>query len=84
MKIKDIVQSRAVKVNLGDYQSTDFFTSMTAEVTPEDKGSVTILRRLVDRAMLANLSAHFKARGKPLSKEDICKRYGLTVEEISK
>lgn len=31
MKVTEIVVSRAIKVNLGDYQSTDFFVSMKAE-----------------------------------------------------
>ena len=81
-KITEVVSSLAVKVNVGDYQSVDFFTSIKAEVKPfdEDASKVASLTyRLVNAAMISNLKAHFAARGKKLSTADICKRYGLQL-----
>lgn len=81
-KITEIVSSLAVKVNVGDYQSTDFFTSMKVEIDVDASGTLAgiaaaWLNELTNAAMISNLKSHFAARGKKLSTADICKRYGL-------
>ena len=80
-KITEVVSSLSVKVNVGDYQSVDFFTSLKAEdVKPETaERTAAELNAFCNRNMVANLRAHFAARGKKLTTEEICKRYGLTV-----
>jgi hypothetical protein len=78
-KITEVVSSLAVKVNVGDYQSVDFFTSLKAEVEPtEDAARVgRALNDLCNSNMIANLLAHFAGRGKKLTTAEVCKRYGL-------
>jgi len=80
-KISEVVSSLAVKVNVGDYQSVDFFTSMKAAEVTDPKTTATRLHQLTNAAMIDNLKAHFRARGKKLSTAEICKRYGLKSPE---
>lgn len=80
-KITEVVSSISVKVNLGDYQSVDFFTSLKAnDVKPtEAESTAAELNAFCNRNMIANLKAHFAVRNKKLSTADICKRYGLVA-----
>lgn len=82
MKNFECVVSR---VNLGDYQGTDFFVSMKAELEPGEKLADVSrkLRSAVDRALVVDIGAHFKARNTPISVEQICKRYGFSTKEIA-
>jgi hypothetical protein len=75
----EVVVSRSVRVNLGDFQGTELFVSMKDE-SDEPVKAQRRLRRLVDQALIADLQRHFKARGKPISVEAICKRYGFSKE----
>lgn len=80
-KIIEVVSSVTVKVNLGDYQSIDFFTSIKAEV--EEGEMVAVANAAVHRtavaATRAKLQAHFAARGKKYSPETLAKMYGLPL-----
>lgn len=79
VQITEITTSRSVKINLGDYESHDIFTSMKAEVSPdEDLGDARIeLTRQVERAMVTQIMAHLKARGRNVDKDYVIKRYGF-------
>lgn len=82
MKITEVVVSRTVRVNLGDYQSVDFFVSMKA--TPDGSNLEAVRAQLsqnVDMAVARDIAANFKRRGKGLSREQIAKRYGLNTGE---
>lgn len=83
-KISEVVNSKSVKVNLGDYQSADFFVSMKSLEVADAKRTTAELEVLCTAAMLANLRGHFAARGKKLSDADICKRYGLKMPATKK
>jgi len=82
MKPVEIVVSRTVRVNLGDYESSDFFVSMKAAIEDGEKPRVVsrMLRRVVDRAIVENIQAHFRGRGKPRTPQQICTRYGFSME----
>lgn len=82
MKISEVVVSRSVRVNLGDYQATDFFVSMKAEPGDGEKSRdvARSLRRVVDRAIVKNISAHFRGRGQKQTPEQICKKYGFSMD----
>ncbi len=82
MKTTGVTVSRTVRVNLGNYESADFFVSMTAE---PDEGQTRVsvarlLRKTVDASLIEDLAAHFKARGKSISKKAICQKYGFRTE----
>lgn len=83
MKILEIVVSRSVKVNLGDYQSTDFFVSAKVE-TPDGKTGNARKQAVLtlEKGIADDIHAHFKRRGKKASLSDIRKRYGLAVREV--
>lgn len=78
-KIVEVVSSMTVKVNVGDYQSVDFFTSMKAETTGDSMKAIGELQTSLVLATLAKLRAHFKARGKKYTDEQICRIYGLAI-----
>lgn len=86
-KIIEVVSSLAVKVNVGDYQSVDFFTSAKSEVAPvgEDaEGVAAVTHKIVMDATLSKLRAHFRARGKKYDDATICRMYGLTQPKVVK
>lgn len=79
MKIVEVVVSRSVRVNLGNYEAVDFFVSMKAEADEEDSATAVALdvRRKVESAIAKDIEIHFKKRGKKISEQDIRKRYGI-------
>jgi hypothetical protein len=79
MKINEVVVSRSVRVNLGDYQAVDFFVSMKAEIDELDTPAeaALALRRHVEDAIATDIRVNFKKRGKVISEQDIRKRYGI-------
>lgn len=82
MKITEVAASRTVRINLGDYQSTDFFVSMKAEVFDGEKrtDAARSLHKLIDRVLLIEVARHFKARGKTVKTDELRKRYGFQHE----
>ena len=76
-KITEVVGSVTVRVNVGEYQSVDFFTSMKAvDIRDADMVAISLQDKLV-KATLAKLRSHFKARGKHFTDAQICRMYGL-------
>ena len=84
MKVLEVTVSQTVRVNLGDYQSTDFFVSMKSEVEAGEKplDVAANLRRRVAHALTNSVGANFKARGKDISAKKIASTYG--IERIEK
>ncbi|WP_027521738.1 hypothetical protein [Bradyrhizobium sp. Ec3.3] len=83
MKIREITVSQSVRVNLGDYQATDFFVSMNAELEDGDKplDAAASLRRRIGHALTNSVGANFKARGKTISPAKIASTYGIERTE---
>jgi len=85
MAIKEITKSVSAKVNLGNYQSLDFFVSMKMELETEDANEIAIvantLRACCNETMLNDLREHFKARGKAISDKQIRRQFGLAAED---
>lgn len=79
MHVTEITVARSCKMNLGDYEAADIFTSMKAELEPGDDevDARKQLAQLVERAMVVQVLMHHKARGKKVDKDYIIKRYGL-------
>lgn len=74
----EVAVSRTVKVNLGDYESTDFFVSMKDDATEETVAEVRKkLRRTINTALANDIFLHFKKRGKKVSLQSVKRRYGL-------
>ncbi len=79
MEVKEITVSRSVRVNTGNYEGTEHFVSMKAELDELD-GTLSSTRDLsekVDCAMLDQLCVAYKKRGKNLSRDQIAKQHGL-------
>lgn len=80
-KLTEVVVARSVKVNLGDYQSIDFFASAKVENFTGQDNRLAVIddtgRRLED-ALAAQILASYKTRGKKATLEQIKRRYGLT------
>lgn len=72
--------SLQVRVNTGDYQGTEALTSMTAELDELDDASEETerLRVRVEEAMLLQLTAIYRARGKSTSPASIAKLHGVS------
>ena len=88
-KLTEMVISRSVKINTGNYESTDVFCSFKAELENPDldeftEGDVEDLRKRVREAVLDEVVhiVHEKGMGvkdgKSPSRTAIAKRWGLT------
>ncbi len=81
MVVKEIVVSRSVRVNTGNYEGTEHFVSMKAEIDELDdeaKASAE-LNAHVERAMVTQLVRAYKVRGKKdMTPEKVAKHHGLT------
>lgn len=80
MEIREVVVSRNVRVNTGNYEGTEQFVSMRAELDELDSVE-TATRELtahVERAMVTQLHRSYRARGKSMSETDVAKHHGLT------
>lgn len=76
---KEIVKSAAAKVNLGDYQSVDFFTSLK-RVIEDDVPFEAVAAELQEAAnacLLNDLREHFKARKKIYTDDQIRRMFGI-------
>lgn len=83
----EIVKSAAAKVNIGDYQSVDFFVSMKdtlagtkgrpAPTSGEIALAASRLQQLCNELLLADLTAHFATRGKKYTADNVRKMFGI-------
>lgn len=84
MKIIEVVKSGSVRVNLGDYQSVEFFASFKAECkdTIEDLARTEeSLDLLIASNLTRTLVNHYHRRGKKITAEQVAKQYGLNMKK---
>ncbi len=83
-EIKEVTVSRSVRINTGNYEGTEHFVSMRAELdeldTPEDAAAE--LAAKVERAVVAQLHRSYKVRGKEMSVEKVARHHGLSYVPI--
>ena len=79
MAVTEVIVSRTVKCNTGDYESTDHFISMKADVEGEEDAMQVRkdLTHLVEKSMVGVLLTHYKARGKNVNADFVIRRHGL-------
>lgn len=80
MIVREICVSRTVRVNTGNYEGTEHFVSMKAEVDELDDETAEAkkLAAMVDEAMLRQLLRSYKVRGKKdMTLERIQRHHGL-------
>lgn len=79
MKTVELVVSRTVRINLGDYQHVDFFASLKGEVESGDdlNKERRKLKNQVEAGLAHDIQLHFARRNKKVSLEQVTRRYGL-------
>lgn len=91
MKITEIVVSRSVKLNVGNYEGTDYFLSVKAEdENGIEPGATEKLERAVETSILETLARVYKQKGvspgginssKGTTRYAIAKHHGLARAE---
>lgn len=74
--------SRSCRVNLGNYEGTEHFLSMKAEIDELDDELVEVARlgEAVDLAMVTQLGRSYGARGKrDMTRERIARHHGIYI-----
>ena len=79
MRTTEVVVSRSVRVNTGNYEGTEHFVSMKAVLDElDDEGSaVAELSAHVERAMATQLHRSYSVRGKGLTMMEVARHHGL-------
>ena len=82
MKVTEVVVSRDVKRNLGNYESTDVFCSMKLELESFDTenfedSDIHELQARVNGMVLDELEKIVHSKSPDTSRDQIAKRYGL-------
>lgn len=87
MKITEIVVSRSVNIKTRDYEGTQPFVSMKAEIHHEkglpSESPAEVYRELskaVNNAILHQAMESHQARGKKVTREEIAKRHGIPLK----
>lgn len=81
MKTVEVVVSRSVRVNTGNYEGTEHFVSMKTvlDELDDERSAAQELSAHVERAMVAQLCRAYKVRGKKdMTPERVAKHHGLT------
>lgn len=81
MKTVEVVVSRSVRVNTGNYEGTEHFVSMKATVDEldDEDSAVAELSAHVERAMVVQLHRSYGVRGKKdMTLEKVARHHGLT------
>lgn len=81
MEIKEIVISRSIRINTGNYEGSEHFVSMKAELDElDDETSVTVeLNAKVERVMVTQLCRSYRVRGKKdMTPEKVARHHGLS------
>lgn len=78
----EVSKSASAKVNLGDYQSADFFVAIKKELddratAKEIQQFAAKLQAACNEALLNDLRAHFATRGKKYTDDNIRRMYGI-------
>ncbi len=80
MEIKEIIVSRAYKMNFGNYENVDILISMRAELDMALDDTIretALLAGCVEDAALQQIVSVYKARGKKVSEAEVRRRHGL-------
>ena len=79
--VRSVTASLQVRVNTGQYEGTEALVSMTAELDEFDDAveETAALQRRVDEAMLLQLRAIYKSRGKSTSAAMVAKQHGVPM-----
>lgn len=81
-EVREVTASVSVRVNTGNYEGTEFFTSVRAELGDfEDPQEATKqVQRVAEQAMLRQLHRSYKVRGKKTMEDVnvIARHHGLT------
>lgn len=82
MKITEIVVSRSVNIKTRDYEGTQPFVSMKADVEKGDtvSGVYRHLVKTVNSAILHQAMQTHQARGKKVTREEVAKRHGIPLK----
>ncbi len=85
MRVTSITASRSVRVNTGNYEGTEHFVSMTAELDELDDELVEtrLLAKRVETALLKQLQYSYSVRGKKeMIPKRIAKHHGLGLANL--
>ncbi len=85
MRATSVTVSRSVRVNTGNYEGTEQFVSMTAELDELDDEFVValLLAGRVETAILAQLVQSYKVRGKKeMVAKRVAKHHGLGLVDV--
>ena len=81
MRIIEIALSRSVRVNTGNYEGTEIFCSVKAELDElDDMQEVrTTVKAALNEALLDDLTEHYRLRGQSdrMTLEAIRRRHGV-------
>jgi len=81
-EVNEIVVSRTVRVNTGNYEGTEFFVSHKAVIdefdSPEEE--TARLQKQVDTAMVLQLGASYRVRGKAITASALAKLHGIPYD----
>ena len=82
MEIEEVNASCSVRMNTGNYEGTEYFVSVKVSVDQFDdpQECTDLAQKRAVEAMLGQLERAYKARGKKLTREQICKQHGLPLE----
>ena len=81
MEIKEIVVSRSVRINTGNFEGTEHFMSVKAELDEldDETSAIAELSAKVERAMVVQLHRSYQVRGKKdMSPEKVARHHGLS------
>ena len=78
-RVIEITSSASARINTGNYEGTEFFTCMKVEVDEfDDAGEEQAkLDQMVETALMVQLVASYKGRGKNLTPGQIARQHGL-------
>ena len=78
MRVVEACVSRSARINTGNYEGTEFFVSMKAELDEFDgPEEIIALAASVETALLVQLVASYTSRGKKLTAQQIARQHGL-------
>jgi hypothetical protein len=82
-EIKEVSVSKSCRVNTGNYEGTEYFINLKAELDDFDgiEDVTQELNEALNLALLDQLRRGYAAKGKKVSLEDIAKRHAIPYEK---
>jgi hypothetical protein len=79
-EVKEIVISRSVRINTGNYEGLEHFISMKAELGEFDDVAEEALKlsAKIERALVTQLARSYKVRKKSMTVSEIARHHGLS------